>query len=312
MKKYFLLALSFLISFSFTSCLKDKNVDNQLYGTKGLEDVRLIEFPEAPSIVTSLASSDIDTTFTLVNVHLNSAEPASQDITVTLVLDPVVLDTFNVRNGTDYVIPPSSAYTLDNLTVTIPKGTRDGYVKITTKPSALTSAAYAFPFSIASISNSSLVQSANYKTIVSIVGVKNKYDGHYTVTGTMVDATNAALTGYYPLEWDLVTNGSNQVVVYDRDFTGTPTHIISTPAGLSQYGSFGLIVNFDPATNKVTSVLNYYGQPAANGRSAELDPSGENSYDPVTGIIKIKYWLNQPGANHRTSFTETWEYVGPR
>ncbi len=314
MKKYYLISFLILIVFAFSSCLKDKNIDDQLYGLKGLEDVKLAELLGSPSRVISLVASDLDTTFVLVGVHLNSAKPADKDITVTLVPDVTVIDDYNTANGTNYVVPPPGNYTLSDLNVIIPKGSRDGSLTLTTKSANLSGGEYAFGFSISSISDPGFVVSRNYSGLVTIVGVKNKYDGHYSATGTMIDASNATLTGYYPLEWDLVTNGSSQVIVYDRDYTGTPTHIIATPTGLSQYSSFGLIVNFDPSTNKVTSVVNYYGQPAANGRSAELDPSGTNTWNPVTQSIDIKYWMNQPSviAGHRVSFDEHWEYVGPR
>ena len=79
------------------------------------------------------------------------------------------------------------------------------------------------------------------------------------------------------------------------------------------YGSFGLIINFD-ASDNVSSLSNYYGQPSGNGRSANVDPSGINKYDPATKTIKIKYWMDQPSVvtPHRTYFNETWKFVGPR
>lgn len=314
MKKYYSIGFLILNALFFSSCLKDKNIDDQVYGLKGLEDVKLAELVGAPSRVISLVASDVDTTFVIVGVHLNSAKPADKDITVTLVPDATVIDDYNNDNGTNYVVPPSGSYTLSDLNVVIPKGSRDGSLTLTAKSSDLAGGEYAFGYKIGSISDAEFLISRNYSTLITIVGVKNKYDGHYSATGTMIDAANASLTGYYPLEWDLVTNGSSQVIVYDRDYTGTPTHIIYTGTGLSQYGSFGLIVNFDPATDKITSVVNFYGQPASNGRSGELDPSGINIWDPVTQSIDIKYWMNQPSVvpGHRTSFDEHWEYVGPR
>ncbi len=314
MKKYYSIGFLLFSAFFFSSCLKDKNIDDQLYGLKGLEDVKLAELVGAPSRVISLVASDVDTTFVIVGVHLNSAKPANKDITVTLVPDATVIDDYNNDNGTNYVVPPSGSYTLSDLNVVIPKGSRDGSFTLTAKSSDLAGGEYAFGYKIESISDAEFVISRNYSTLITIVGVKNKYDGHYSATGTMLDAASASLTGYYPLEWDLVTNGSSQVIVYDRDYTGTPAHIIYTGTGLSQYGSFGLIVNFDPATDKITSVVNFYGQPASNSRSAELDPSGINMWDPVTQSIDIKYWMNQPSVipGHRTSFDEHWEYVGAR
>lgn len=181
MKKYYSIALLAIIALFFSSCLKDKNIDDQVYGLKGLEDTKLAELVSAPYKVISLIASDNDTTFTLVNVHLNSAKPADNDLTVTLMIDQALLDDYNLNNGTSYIVPPSSAYTFDNLTVTIPKGSRDGFLKITTKPNSLSGPDYAFAFSIGSISDPSFVISKNYKNIVTVVGVKNIYDGNYNL-----------------------------------------------------------------------------------------------------------------------------------
>jgi hypothetical protein len=62
--------------------------------------------------------------------------------------------------------------------------------------------------------------------------------------------------------------------------------------------------------------VNYYGQPAGNTRSG-LDPSGVNQYDAATKTVRIKYNMTQsslvPAAPHiRTTWDETWKYVGSR
>ena len=309
-----LIASSIVCMLLFSGCLKDKEYDNNMRGILIDKNSKLIEIagPNEGFYSLNLNSSDADTTVNLVLVRLVSADPAAQDIQVTLALDTSLVSSYNAAHGTSFTVPDASDYSFSSLTVTIPKGSREGYLKIVTRPDNFIGTNHALGFRLASVSDGSIKLSGNYNTQVVRIGVLNLYDGHYTVTGTMVDVTNATLTGFYPLEWDLVTNGSSQIIVYDRDYTGTPTHVINTSNGLSQYGSFGLIVNFEPGLNKIISVTNFYGQPAANGRSAQLDPSGENKFDPVTRTIKIKYFLLQPGSTVRTTFDETWTYVGPR
>ncbi|MDT9096606.1 hypothetical protein RSW32_25110, partial [Escherichia coli] len=74
-----------------------------------------------------------------------------------------------------------------------------------------------------------------------------------------------------------------------------------------------LIMNFDAATNKVTSVTNYYGQPSSNGRSAVLDPTGANSIDPTTRNIRVKFFMDETGiTGHRATFDLTLVYLGAR
>ena len=139
----------------------------------------------------------------------------------------------------------------------------------------------------------------------------NDFDGDYTMNGTLVDAVNATLVGAYPKEVYLEAVDSNSVVMFDVTIN-TYGHLILNGTASSYYGSFAPIFIFD-SNNKITSVTNYYGQPAANGRSAELDPTGINTVDPVTHTISVSYWMNQTSvAGHRTHFVETFTYLGPR
>jgi hypothetical protein len=161
----------------------------------------------------------------------------------------------------------------------------------------------------------------SYKdTIITTLSVKNKWDGVYTITGTYSDAIVPAYTGYYPYEWELKTSGPAQCVVVDKKLlNGTPGFLYSTGVGASStfYVDVGLVVNFDPLTDKIVSVVNYYGQPASNTRSAELDATGANSYNSSTKLISIKYFMKQPSSvavapNIRARFDEQWKYLKSR
>lgn len=134
----------------------------------------------------------------------------------------------------------------------------------------------------------------------------NKYDGTYTLTGTMIDYSNANLTGKYPGNISLVTQDANSVAFYDNDAKDYYHRILNGTSD-SYYGSFAPVFIFD-SNNNVIRVENKYGQPSSNGRSAELDPSGVNKWDPVTKILKVKYWMNQPSVftPHRVLFDETF------
>jgi hypothetical protein len=97
----------------------------------------------------------------------------------------------------------------------------------------------------------------------------------------------------------------------------TPITTGTAADAISYYGSFGLILTFDPLTNKVASVTNYYGQPAGNSRYAQLDASGANVYDPGTKTVTIKYNMCQPSVVTvapfiRTTWDEVWTYKGAR
>ena len=165
-----------------------------------------------------------------------------------------------------------------------------------------------------SIDNQYTVQAANGKTATWTIKFSelnipliNKYDGNYTLTGTMVDYTNAALTGKYPANVSLITQSANSVALWDLDYVNGYGHRILNGATDSWYGDFSPVFTFD-ANDNVISVTNRYGQPAGNGRSGELDPSGVNKWDSSTKTLKVKYWMNQPGSTHRTLFDETFTW----
>jgi hypothetical protein len=246
-----------------------------------------------------------------INVRYAGPGTAPSDITVTLATDQATLTTYNAANGTNKVVPPTTVYSFPT-TVTIPKGATEVTVdaKITVSPDFDFNKAYGIPVKITQVSTG--IVSGNYGAVVYSFGVRNIFDGHYTVTGTMVDAANPGITGRYPMDVGLVTSGATQVQLSDYATSGI-YHSILSGGATSYYGAFGVVFNLD-ASNKVISVVNAYGQPASNGRSAEIDPSGVNTWDPTTKTLKVKYWMNQPSviAGHRVSFDETFTYLGVR
>ena len=167
-------------------------------------------------------------------------------------------------------------------------------------------------------------------------GKPNLYDGLYEVNGTFKDVSNALYTASYPRQYYLVTTGPASVhVEMAINKEVTQGYLFKTATGTSFYGNFGLQVFFDAATHKVKEVRNYFGDPSnkativgnpsagtgapgyasVNGRSAVLDNSGENAYNPASKVVKIKYFMLQPSVvpvGARCFFDETWTYIGPR
>lgn len=148
-------------------------------------------------------------------------------------------------------------------------------------------------------------------------GTRNQWDARYRVEGTMTDHSNPAygwMNNTY--EYTLQTSGpaSDSLVSNTLAFPGIV--IGNTGGGITNatyYSKFGLVMNFDAATNKVTSVTNYYGQPSSTGRSAVLDPTGANSIDPATKNIRVKFFMDETGVSgHRATFDVTLVYLGPR
>jgi hypothetical protein len=179
---------------------------------------------------------------------------------------------------------------------------------------------YALPLKIVSATKGTI--SSNFGKAVYSFSARNAYDGIYTMSATapMVDVLNAGLTGWYPIDMQLITYTGNSVALYDGiNYVDAYGHPIKSGTSGSYYGTFSPVF-FLYATGKITSVTNYYGQNAGgNKRSAELDPTGVNqatfNADGSIKSFEVSYIMTQsvstPNAP-RTYFHEKFTYVGPR
>lgn len=248
---------------------------------------------------------------------------ASAATTVTITNTQAFLDAYNTAHGTAFELLPTSAYKITpesgvtvsgtTWTVNLAPGelARPIYIELDKSQMDL-SKSYAFGLQI----TQTTVGSPSVSSGVIIVNplVINKYDGEYEVTGTMNDVANAALTGDFPMIYHLVTTGERSVVGYSTKYEDYYVDILNAGAG-SVYGAFVPEFLFD-ANDNIIAVVNAYGQPASNGRYAQLDPSGINKWDPATGNIDVKFFMFQPSVvplpNPRVSFSWHMAYSGPR
>lgn len=257
-----------------------------------------------------------------LTVSYSGAQVAPEDITVTLGVDPAAITQYNTEQDAHYDLIPASLYTLPT-SVVIPKGQRTANVDLKFKSNNFDfTKAYVLPVQIKSISSG--IISGNFSTILISVNAKNKYDGVYSVKGTMVDVINPAFKHLSqvgePLEYSFETLSATKCVVFERLYnSNAPFHAFYTGSGLSIYGNFAAVVEFNPTTDKIVGVTNYYGEPAPapNLRGGRLDPSGVNTYTAASKTIKIKYSMRQPNVvaappNVRTTWDEEWTFVRPR
>ncbi|MDB5230800.1 MAG: hypothetical protein JWN76_1605 [Chitinophagaceae bacterium] len=315
-KPVFVILLS---AFAFSSCLKDKDYDNfAIQSVHSDADQKFVEIKLSAGaaenfLSISIAASNKDTIMELVPVNITSAAPAAEDIKVTLVQNDKLVADYNNLNGTAYMVPTNTMFKVqDGGIVTIPKGQHTGYLKIKFKPSDFLGGDYAIGYSISSVDKTDYKLTANLNNGIVAIVIKNKYDGHYRVTGTFKDLSNATFTGRYPMDVYLITQDGTSVAMFDNAI-GTYAHSFLNAGSTSYYGSFSPQFRFD-ATDKVISVVNAYGQPSGNGRSGELDLSGVNKFNPATHNIDVSYLMLQPSVvtPYRTSFNEHFEYLGPR
>jgi len=297
---------------SLSSCLK-----NGQYYIDFSSVAASVDLPLAASNNNGVVAFSYDATVTSTDipVYINLASPSTlgTPVTATFALDTAYLNSYNTNNNTSYSLFPDSVYTIANgWNRTIPAGSRldSMYVHFDFTKMDL-SQNYVLPITIQTAS----VPIEQWNHLMLYVSVKNQWDGHYTVTGTFSDVTNAGFTNNYPMDIDLITAGPNSVNVFNTAL-GAVGYVFLNGGNATYYGSFGVRMYIDPNSGAVTSVINVFGQPAGNTRSAQLDPSGINQVDG-SGNIDVKYFMIQPSAvptppSIRSYFNEHYKYLGPR
>jgi hypothetical protein len=334
MKKFITYSVLLVSVFALNACLKDDGGYSSLalannlrptvswYGSQVNRYSVAIQISAAETLPLKIAigggaKSDLSVTFQMdgqaavdaYNAQLVKEGKAHGDTLANGAIDPAKF--------TPFILLPSNLYTIPNLTISVPKGKVEAELPVVFNSANMSlTAKYCLPISIVSVSGDpNAVVVSNLKQVLAYVQLKNKYDGLYKMTGTLVDLANSGITAFSPWKTALVTNGASQVILYDNDAGFAIRHLILSGGGLSSYGGFGLTINFDPATNNVTSVSNTLA-PQANTREARLDPSGINKWDPATKTLKIKYFMDQPGGGvglvPRTLFDETYTFTGDR
>ncbi|WEA01158.1 DUF1735 domain-containing protein [Mucilaginibacter sp. SJ] len=326
----------------FSGCRKETAAD-KVTGQAANNGKTLIGFPGGMVNSTFFEPFTNIKTVDVFTLKKDAKDQAESNKAQTFVLTslPDALTKYNEKNGSSYELLPKSYYTLGNanttqatngdLTFKFAAGAfaEDFIIKLDGSKLDL-SKTYGLAYKLTGTDGLG-VHAASKDTLYAFFSVKNKWDGVYEITGTMVDKTNSTLghineflssstntTGVAaPMQFELRTISATKCEVYDNYFFGGNYMPIRSGTSYSQYGSFALIIEFDPATNKVAAVTNYYGQPASNTRSAALDPSGVNAYDPGTKTIDIIYNMLQPSVVTaapyiRTTWTETWKYIGSR
>ncbi|MCC7401255.1 MAG: DUF1735 domain-containing protein [Chitinophagaceae bacterium] len=245
-----------------------------------------------------------------LNVGYRGATTAPQDITVTLAVDLPSLAAFNTNQGSSYVVPDASVYSFPT-TLTIPKGKDIATGRIIINKATYDfSKAYGLPIKITAASSG--IVSTNFGTAIYTFSARNEFDGLYSVTfANMVDVVNPSLVApATPYNVQLRTYSANSVAMWDPVYAKTYGHWIMNGASSSYYGSFSPIFIIG-AGGAITSIVNYYGQPASNGRSAQMDGTAVNKYDAATKTFTVQYFMLQ-GGPVRTTFTEVYKYLSPR
>lgn len=314
--KYLGLLLLAGIAFTLPSCLK-----NGEFATDFSKGAPAVELPLAavhangPIAISFDVSATPATYYAVVNVA--SVNKPSSPVTATLGVDAAFLDAYNAAqtaadpdNYVPYELMPDSTYSLASWDATIQPGHREDSLPIQIFTSKMAPGHnYLLPLTI----TKSSIAISNWNHLMLNIGAKNQYDGKYSVTGTFVDLTVAAFTGYYPKPVSLVTQGLSSVAYFDNILGGFGYVFDTDGTGsLSYFGNFDPVFTFDDQGN-VIKVTNYYSDPAPRSRSAQLDtsPGTVNKFDFATKSLDVSYYFMQAG-NIRGKIHEVWTYKGSR
>lgn len=297
MKKYLL--TSAVAGLLLTSCLKDKGYDNGQYGVNG-PAAKAVSIPQSTSSPVAFAVNALTTVQTVdaPTVNLESPTVASEDVTVTLVVDQSL-----VPSG---IVPlATTQFNVTSLTLTIPAGQRTATAKLNIPNAAALNPnnKYGVGFKIASVSPAGYAIASNMKSIVIQLSVKNKYDGVYDLTGVHNRPT---LDAPYHEEVYMITTGPNSVTMYWPANSAQPySHPIN--GGTTYYSNFTTNFYFDLATDVFTG---WDMLPFPLGVTPGVGPATDSRYDAPTKTIYAQYFYNNnPGARR---FSDTLVYTGPR
>lgn len=234
---------------------------------------------------------------------------------LTLAVDESLVTAYNEANGTDFAIMPSDVYTLPSaISVSGGSGSSDATFDITKLLTYGTSFAIGVKITGASGGTSYVLPGNSQKVI--IVQVKNKYDGVYTwtvkTTGWAAYGIADGVTKQYPGTFDIFTSGAASVDILSSARGDNLLPAFTTDLAATAFGATSPRFTFDPATDKVISVINILPDDG-RGRTLRIDPdpSKDNYYDAATGTIYSSFIMSQSGRPDQY-FDVVLSYVGPR
>lgn len=314
MEKNKLFTLRFVLllglAFSFANCVKHDDMYSEKVGGESNRKT-VVQITGASDLIAYARDvKPMNDTFALIDIrrYPNTEAELNQSLTVKLVANPALITNHNAANpnGTQYIALPSNAYTLltDINNITFAPGEAVKEVKISVDQSKLDlSQAYALGFSI-SDPGSNAVANNDLKNVLYSIGVKNKYDGIYSiVSGSVTRYTapgvpaNDALSGSIAGNPDLTltTVGASTVEITGLQWA------YGNNSGVAGINNLRLTV--DPATNLVTM--------SALGNATLANIATEtNKYDPATRTFTLAFRWN-PTSTVR-EYRMVIKYKGPR
>jgi hypothetical protein len=303
-----LLTLLILPALLFSAC--DKVEVTKELGDRGQTTVKFITAANDNGTNYNLETINLASTpQTLGVVDLRRDVPNEAELNKTMTVkikdDPAAIARFNVINQSNLVALPSNAYTIDaanplsggEYTVTFAPGEFSKRLKIVIpNASALDlSKRYALAFTIVNaVTGADGKVSMENRTTVVEIGLKNKWDGVYKLSGSTLRAGDPDKTGTFaPIEMALITTSPNSVIYNDLQVWADGTGV-----GI---GNPELSINESSTPNPVT---------VTSSGGAMNVTAAANYYDPATKTFHLDFtWGAGVGARRATV---TLEYLRPR
>lgn len=291
------LAILSVLLIGFASCEKTKDADP--IGDRGQTVVKLVNGGTPGHILKGIDFVTTSQSIDIADVRRDVPNTAEMNRTMNIVIkdDTAALRQYNIDEGTDLQIMPSSWYTLN-----IPRSGPGGTYSITLAPGELAKQititipnatlldpgeTYGFPFTIVSADANGNISEA--KTIVYEIAAKNDYDGVYSGKGYGFLGGNTVAPHLFSWDCDfdinLITVAGDKVVMDAQPlYRGTPP--------TTTYG-FSTVVpafTFDAVTNKVIAVT---PSPGSLPMNFPVDGGTYDSrYDPATKTIYVSFGVN--------------------
>ena len=302
--KFFILGIA--LSTVIGACRKDEFVDedNEL-GTKGTTIVKVVDGPEKSVFVDNqpnIANVDV------FNVRKEAANNTSLNVatTVTLTAAPELISAYNTAHPISAGVPntyealPESLFTpgagltktATGYTMSFASGEFAKDFKINLNfPNFDFSKKYCLAFKVTNTSEGKVTASSQNQ-IFAIIGVKNAWDGVYSVpAGTVTRYTNPTTPAGDALSGNMAGNPAVNLITLSAT-TVQISGLQWANAGGGVGGVDPITMTINPATNQVTQIR------SSVATTMRIVPGADNKYDPATRTFTLNFDWNQT-ANKR-------------
>ena len=286
-----------------SSCRRD-----YIYGdiTPNTERV-IVEFADAKqahNVAMNYATGLI--TVDVADLQFMIRSKVTSNATVKVLPSTAIVTNYNTANGTSYTPVPTGTYALTASDIELTPTNRKQKVSIRINPANVAMGEWAIGLTIASTTLGEVSQIA--RDVVILLSVKNKYDGVYHLKGFYTRTDNPPYNGPFETDVEMITTGPNSVAMYWPDF-GDFYQPFSNNGSLTAFSNVAPEAFFS-ATDQVSSVNNYTGDPTAGPFMTPYPGANSRYVGGATPVIYLKYYYNTNPANR--IFADTLIYTGPR